>query len=83
MVYELIFSDTFRKHFSKLGKDIQQRIVSSLERIRIKPEYFVTRLIGEPYYKLRVGDYRLILDLKKEKLIIFLVEVGHRKNIYK
>ena len=83
MTYELIFSDTFKKQFSKLENTIQQRIISALERIRIRPEYFVKKLVGEPYYKLRVGDYRIILDLQRDRMIIFVIEVGHRKNIYK
>ena len=83
MVYVLIFSDTFKRQFSKLEKIVQQRIISALERIRIRPEAFVKKLVGEPYYQLRIGDYRVILDIKKDKLIIFVVEVGHRKNIYK
>ena len=83
MVYEIIFSETFKRQFSKLEKVLQQRIISALERIRIRPEAFVKKLVGEPYYRLRIGDYRVILDIKKEKLIIFVVEIGHRKNIYK
>jgi len=83
MAYELSFTDTFKRQFAKLEKQFQQRIISALGRIKIRPEYFVTRLVGSHYYKLRVGDYRVILDLKKDKLIILVIEVGHRKNIYK
>ena len=83
MVYALEFTDTFRKQFSKLEKSIQQRIITALERIRIRPDYFVKRLVGSPYYRLRVGDYRIILDIKQDKLIIIVMELGHRKNIYK
>jgi len=83
MVYELIFSDTFRKQFSKLEKNTQQRIISALERIRIRPDYFVKKLVGSPYYKLRIGNYRIILDVDKNKLMILLMKIGHRKNIYK
>ena len=83
MVYELIFSDTFRKQFGKLEKGTRQRIISALERIRLRPEYFVKKLVGEQYYRLRVGDYRVILDVQKDKLVLFVIEVGHRKNIYK
>ena len=82
MTYDLVFSDTFRKQFSKLEKVVQQRVISSLEKIRIRPEYFITKLVGEPYYRLRSGDYRIILDIQKDKMIIFVIEVGHRKNIY-
>ena len=83
MTYELIFSDTFKKQFSKLENAIQQRIISALERIRIRPEYFIKKIVGETYYRLRVGDYRVILDLQRDKMIIFIIEVGHRKNIHK
>ena len=83
MVYELSFTDTFKRQFVKLEKQLQQRIISALERVKIRPEHFTTLLVGSPYYKLRIGDYRIILDIKKDKLIILVMEVGHRKNIYK
>ena len=83
MVYELIFSETFRQQFSKLEKTMQQRIVSALERIRIRPEHFVRRLVGSQYYRLRVGDYRVILDVKNDKMVVFIIELGHRKNVYR
>lgn len=83
MSYEIIFTDTSRKQFKKLEKDLQERILNVLERIRIRPERYVKKLIGDPGYRLRVGDYRIILDIKKTKLIILVIKIGHRKNIYK
>ncbi len=83
MVYSLLFSDKFRFQFRKLEKNIQQRVISSLEKIRIRPEAFVERLVGSPYYKLRAGDYRIILDIRHKDLIILIIEIGHRRNIYK
>jgi len=83
MSYEIIFTDTSRKQFKKLEKDIQERIVKALERIRIRPEAHVKKLIGDLGYRLRVGEYRVILDIEKDKLIILVIKIGHRKNIYK
>ncbi len=82
-MYEIEFSRTSEKHLFKLEKEIQLRIISVLERIRIRPYAYVKRLVGSPYYRLRVGDYRIILDIKDDKLIIFVIELGQRKNIYK
>ena len=82
-MYEIIFTDKAKKQFLKLEKNNQERIGSVLERIKIRPEHFVERLVGEFGYKLRIGDYRLILDIDKNKLIILVLKVGHRKNIYK
>jgi mRNA interferase RelE/StbE len=42
----------------------------------------VTKLVGDPGYKLRVGDYRVIIDIDNKKLTILVLKAGHRKNIY-
>ena len=81
-MYLIVFSDTAFKQLGKFDMQIQDRILKALERIRIRPHPFVTKLVGEPYYKFRVGDYRILLDINEGKLIILVVEVGHRKNIY-
>jgi mRNA interferase RelE/StbE len=81
-MYEIIVSDKAKKQLSKLSQDIRDRIGIALERIRIRPQHFVLRLVGSPYYRLRVGDYRVILDIINEKLVIMIIEIGHRKNIY-
>jgi mRNA interferase RelE/StbE len=83
MTYEIIFSDKAFKQLKKLERKIQERIIASLERIKIRPESYVTKLVGDPGYKLRVGDYRVIMDIDKGKLLILVIKVGHRKKIYK
>ena len=81
-MFDIVFSDKVKKQLEKLDKSVQERIVKSLERIRIRPESFVTKLVGDPGYKFRVGDYRLILDIDRGNLLILIIKVGHRRNIY-
>ena len=83
MTYEIIFSDKSLRQLKKLEKDAQERIIKALERIRIRPEAHVTKLVGDPGYRLRVGNYRIILDINKGKLCILILKIGHRKKIYK
>lgn len=82
MTYEIIFSDKAFRQLKKLEKSIQERIIAVLERIRVRPETYVTKLVDDPGYKLRVGDYRVIMDIENSKLKILILKVGHRKNIY-
>ena len=82
-MYEIEFSKTAEKQFYKLERDAQARILSSLERLKVRPQRYIERLVGSKYYKLRVDDYRVILDIQEHKLIIFVIEVGHRRNVYK
>lgn len=81
-MYEIIVSDLAKKQLSKISQEMRDRIGIVLERIRIRPFHFVKKLVGSPYFRLRVGDYRVILDIKEDKLIIFVIELGHRRNIY-
>ena len=82
-MYELEYSDKVLKQLKKLNIEISKRILKTLERIKIRPHHFVKSLAGSKFYSLRVGDYRIILDIQNKKLIIFVVELGPRKNIYK
>ena len=82
-MYEVLFTETAKKQLKKLEKSIRKRVISSIERIRIRPEAFVRRLVGQPYYRLRVGDYRIILDVDRGRLIILVLDVDNRKRVYK
>lgn len=82
MTYQIFFTDKSKKQLEKIEKVDQERIIKSLERIRIRPETHIKKLVGDPAYKLRVGDYRVILEIEKDKLIILVLMIGHRKNIY-
>lgn len=82
MTYEIIFSDKALRQLEKMERSLQERIIAVLERIRIRPEAYVTKLVGDPGYKLRVGDYRVIMDIDNKRLKILVLKVGHRKNIY-
>jgi mRNA interferase RelE/StbE len=82
-MYEILIPLRVEKQLDKLERDIQERIINTLERIRIRPYHFVVRLVGIEGYKLKVGKYRVILDIDDDKLIVLVVEIGHRKNIYK
>ena len=83
MTYELIFSDAALKQLKKLEKSTQERIISTLERIRIRPQSHVKKLVGDSVYRLRVGNYRAILDIDEGILVVLVIKVGHRKKIYK
>jgi mRNA interferase RelE/StbE len=82
-VYEVILSFSVEKFIDKLDSKERERIIFALERLRILPERYLKRLVGEQCYKFRVWDYRLIVDLKTDKLLVLVVKIGYRKNIYK
>ncbi|MBW2993567.1 type II toxin-antitoxin system RelE/ParE family toxin [Candidatus Woesearchaeota archaeon] len=82
-MYKILFTQTAEKQFKKLKKEIQIRIGNALRRIQLRPYSYVKRLVGVPYFCLRIGEYRIILDIKENNLIIYVISLGHRRNIYK
>jgi mRNA interferase RelE/StbE len=81
-MYGLIFSRTAEKQLKKLPRKDQERINAVLDRARIRPEAHFERMVGEPIYKLRAGDYRIIADIQHERIEIHIIEIGDRKNDY-
>ncbi|MBS3117571.1 type II toxin-antitoxin system RelE/ParE family toxin [Candidatus Woesearchaeota archaeon] len=82
-MFELLYSNQALKQLEKLEKSVKERIIRTLERIRIRPVSHVKKLVSSPYFRLRVGDYRVILNIKNDEMIILVIEVGHRRNVYK
>ena len=83
MTYNIVFSSKAQDQFKKLDRIVQERIVAALERIRIRPESHVKKLVGDPGYRLRVGDHRVIVDIDRGRLLILVLAVGHQKTIYR
>ena len=82
-MYQLVYSPSALKQLEKLEHTIRERIIIAVERLRIRPESCdIKKLVGLEGYRFRVGDYRIIFDIEKEKLIILILQIGHRKNVY-
>lgn len=66
-----------------LDRTISEAIYNKVSKLKQGPERYVEKLVGYPYYRLRVGDYRVILDIQHDKVRILILKVGHRSNVYK
>lgn len=83
---KIVFSKKAEKKFLKLDKPVQRQIqkfileLQELENPRARGKALVGNLVG--FWRYRVGDYRLLCRIRESELIIFVVEVGHRKEVY-
>ena len=83
MTWEIIWSEKSVKQLKKMDVKNAQKIFDAVLDCIINPFQNVTRLTNSSFYRLRVGDYRVILDLQQSKMIIFVVETDHNGQIYK
>lgn len=83
MTWKVIWSEKSVKQLEKIDTKNAQKIYDSVLDCVEDPFKAVTRLTNSPFYRLRVGNYRVILDLQQSKMIIFVVETDQRGKIYK
>ncbi len=85
MTYEVEITPAAKRQIKKLTKSIQQLIVERLEELVENPRPpGVFKMEGEEnLYRVRVGDYRIIYQVQDRMLLIVVVKVGHRGNVYR
>ena len=88
MKYSLFFEKQAAKQLEKLDI-VQQKIIVSWISKNLENNSN-PRAIGKPlkgnlknYWRYRIGKYRVIAEINDKKVSIFIIEVGHRKDIYK
>jgi len=82
-MYSLIFDEEAISFLEKVPEDIAKRIFRKIQASKENPHRYFVRLTNRNEYKLRVGDYRAIADINDSTITIYIITIGHRKNIYK
>ncbi|MBI5872095.1 type II toxin-antitoxin system RelE/ParE family toxin [archaeon] len=83
MKFSVEVSQTAEEDLDKLPKKTCEVIVRKLSKAAENPLHFLERLSGYTLYKLRCGDYRLIIRVDTAKSSLQVVMLDHRENIYK
>jgi mRNA interferase RelE/StbE len=85
--YQIVFQKSCWKEYQALPKKIKSQVDEILSMLRINPysEILKTKKIRgkENHFRLRIGDYRLIYCPKQELLIVRVIRLGHRKDVYR
>ena len=76
------WSDTAKKQLKKLPKDDQKRIVDKTDEVELDPFRYLERLQGEPFYRYRVGIYRIVVNVVNHQLLLQVIKVKKRSRVY-
>lgn len=87
MMYKVELADKAKKELKKLDKPTAKIILAWLRKNLEdcnNPRLHGKALVGDKkgYWRYRVGDYRIIADIQDDKILILVLEIGHRKSIY-
>jgi len=84
MKYDVRLKPKFLKQLKKLDKKQAERILIKVYLLGDDPYPLASKsLKGRDDRSLRIGDYRVIYDVESDLLIVLVLNVGHRKEIYK
>jgi len=81
-MYQIELTETAKKFLIKLNKKDSEIILNKIYSIRDNPFRFLKRLQGDKLWRLRVGNYRVIVDVIVVMNRIVILRIGFRKNIY-
>jgi mRNA interferase RelE/StbE len=84
MPYRLDYLPAATKSIEKLPGDVQRRVLDRLEALTVNPRPSGSlKLTGQEAYRIRVGDYRVIYTIHDDRLIVLVIDVGHRRDVYR
>ncbi|GAB5465362.1 MAG: hypothetical protein Kapaf2KO_07980 [Candidatus Kapaibacteriales bacterium] len=82
-MYKVLLERKAQKRLSKIPSPYYEKIKSAILELAKNPIPFGhIKLTGRPAYRIRIADYRVIYEIHKDKLIVKVIDVGHRKEIY-
>ena len=85
MLYQVEFSRQADRQFRNLPSQIQKRLQPKIDSLATTPRpHGSEKLSGvDQLYRIRVGDYRLIYAVEDHRLVVLVVKVGHRRDVYR
>jgi mRNA interferase RelE/StbE len=83
--YSVEFKNSAVKALKKLPKSAQKRIIAKLSEFETSlPPAEETKMKGDnPFHRFRMGDYRIIYEIQNDILVVLVLKIGHRKDMYR
>ena len=82
--YRLRLKKSAAKEIENLPRKDCARVVGAIQKLLDDPyEQNTQKLSGQEKYRIRVGNYRVLYEIINDELVVMVVKVGHRKDVYR
>ncbi len=83
-MYKVQVLKNIKKNLADLHPEIYKRITKALKTLEENPKLQSSlKLSGRDGYRLRIGDYRIIYEIDEVNKIVTILDIGHRKDVYR
>lgn len=84
MSHRVAFTRRAERELEQLEKPVQAHILTALARLEGDPFSAASvKALADGGYRLRVGDYRILFEIVDDQLLVLVVKVGHRREVYR
>ena len=82
--YEIFFKESVWKDIKKIPKGDLKKIIARIEKLADDPRPLGSeKLTGEELYRVRQGNYRILYSIQDNELTVWVIKIGHRKDVYR
>ncbi len=82
--YKIFIKPSAKKELESLPRNDLSKIVEKIKNLSSDPRpHGAEKLSGEDKYRIRQGNYRIVYSIEDDKLIVIIVKIGHRRDVYK
>ena len=85
--FKVLFAKSAHKEFKSCPNKTQDKIIEALQMVSTNPFsdlLQIKKLKGAPsLYRIRIGDWRIVYEIRKDAQTIVVIKIGHRKDIYR
>lgn len=82
--YEIFFKESVWKELKKIPKADLKKILSRVEELGNDPRPMgCEKLTGLELYRIRQGNYRIVYSIQDNELTVWVIKIGHRKDVYR
>jgi len=85
--YSIEFVKSARKDFERLPTQMRGKVTEALQLLAVNPYSELIRVKkmkgADSLYRVRVGDYRVVYEIRKRRLVVVVVKIGNRRDVYR
>ena len=84
-MYRVVYLDSVEEDLKKLDRPVLKRVLDKIEKHLAKDPKNLGKALTGPFkglWRYRVGDFRVIYRISEDEILILVLRIGHRRNIY-
>jgi len=82
--FEVVFKQSVAKDLRQIPKKDVKRILNRIKKLSIEPRPTgVEKLSGQDRYRVRQGAYRILYEILNNELVVVVIKIGHRRDVYR